>query len=61
MTGAQGRSPERLQDVLISVAPVVGTARSVTAAGNAIVALGTTDAVADAQGQRSQRREPFPS
>ncbi|MFD4912671.1 hypothetical protein ACFWNR_05530 [Streptomyces virginiae] len=47
--------------MLISVAPVVGTARSVTAAGNTIAALGTTDAVADAQGQLSQSEEPFPS
>ncbi|WP_405389920.1 carboxymuconolactone decarboxylase family protein [Streptomyces sp. NBC_01102] len=40
---------ERLQDVLVAIAPIVGTARVMTAAGNIAVALGVAIAVAEAE------------
>ncbi|MFG2640377.1 carboxymuconolactone decarboxylase family protein [Streptomyces sp. NPDC048370] len=40
---------EQLQDVLVAVAPIVGTARVMTAAGNIAAALGIAIAVADAE------------
>jgi alkylhydroperoxidase/carboxymuconolactone decarboxylase family protein YurZ len=52
-----GLTAEQLQDVLVAIAPVVGTARVMTAAGNIAKALGITIAVADAEAQaREQRR-----
>ncbi|MEU5893261.1 carboxymuconolactone decarboxylase family protein [Streptomyces sp. NPDC047461] len=44
-----GLSVEQLQDVLVAIAPIVGTARVMTAAGNIATALGMTIAVADAE------------
>jgi alkylhydroperoxidase/carboxymuconolactone decarboxylase family protein YurZ len=46
-----GLTAEQLQDVLVAIAPIVGTARVMTAAGNITKALGITIAVADAQAQ----------
>lgn len=43
-----GLTAEQLQDVLVAIAPVVGTARVMTAAGNIARALGVAIAVADA-------------
>ncbi|MFD7323194.1 carboxymuconolactone decarboxylase family protein [Streptomyces sp. NPDC059875] len=40
---------ERLQDVLVAIAPIVGTARVMTAAGNIAAALGIAIAVAEAE------------
>jgi alkylhydroperoxidase/carboxymuconolactone decarboxylase family protein YurZ len=42
-----GLTAEQLQDVLVAVAPIVGTARVMTAAGNITRALGIAIAVAD--------------
>ncbi|MCX5232541.1 carboxymuconolactone decarboxylase family protein [Streptomyces sp. NPDC006553] len=44
-----GMTAEQLQDVLIAIAPIVGTARVMTAAGNIATALGIAIAVADAE------------
>ncbi|WP_055525150.1 hypothetical protein [Streptomyces graminilatus] len=44
-----GLTVERLQDVLVAIAPIVGTARVMTAAGNIAKALGIAIAVADAE------------
>ncbi|MEU9669714.1 carboxymuconolactone decarboxylase family protein [Streptomyces bobili] len=44
-----GLTVEQLQDVLVAVAPIVGTARVMTAAGNIAKALGIAIAVADAE------------
>ncbi|MFD3993324.1 carboxymuconolactone decarboxylase family protein [Streptomyces sp. NPDC058548] len=44
-----GMTAERLQDVLVAIAPIVGTARVMTAAGNIAAALGIAIAVADAE------------
>lgn len=44
-----GVTAEQLQDVLVAVAPIVGTARVMTAAGNIAAALGIAIAVADAE------------
>ncbi|WP_329214381.1 carboxymuconolactone decarboxylase family protein [Streptomyces sp. NBC_01485] len=46
-----GLTAEQLQDVLVAVAPIVGTARVMTAAGNIATALGIAIAVADAEVQ----------
>ncbi|MCH0538591.1 carboxymuconolactone decarboxylase family protein [Streptomyces sp. MUM 203J] len=46
-----GLTAEQVQDVLVAIAPVVGTARVMTAAGNIAKALGITIAVADAEAQ----------
>ncbi|MFF0477666.1 carboxymuconolactone decarboxylase family protein [Streptomyces sp. NPDC004284] len=47
-----GLTTEQLQDVLVAIAPIVGTARVMTAAGNITAALGVAIAVAeiDAEG-----------
>ncbi|WP_101384447.1 carboxymuconolactone decarboxylase family protein [Kitasatospora sp. GP30] len=42
-----GMTVERLQDVLVAVAPIVGTARVMSAAGHITQALGFAIAVAD--------------
>ncbi|MFI1165977.1 carboxymuconolactone decarboxylase family protein [Streptomyces sp. NPDC020801] len=42
---------EQVQDVLVAVAPVVGTARVMAAAGHITQALGFTIALADAEAQ----------
>ena len=42
-----GLTAEQLQDVLVAIAPIVGTARVMTAAGNITQALGIAIAVAD--------------
>ncbi|MFI1400440.1 carboxymuconolactone decarboxylase family protein [Streptomyces sp. NPDC020681] len=44
-----GMTAEQLQDVLVAIAPIVGTARVMTAAGNITAALGIAIAVADAE------------
>jgi alkylhydroperoxidase/carboxymuconolactone decarboxylase family protein YurZ len=44
-----GVTAEQLQDVLVAIAPIVGTARVMTAAGNIAEALGVAIAVADAE------------
>ncbi|MFC4606863.1 carboxymuconolactone decarboxylase family protein [Streptomyces maoxianensis] len=46
-----GLTADQLQDVLVAIAPIVGTARVMTAAGNITKALGVAIAVADAEGQ----------
>ena len=46
-----GLTAEQLQDVLVAIAPIVGTARVMTAAGNITKALGIAIAVADAEAQ----------
>ncbi|MFI6008061.1 carboxymuconolactone decarboxylase family protein [Streptomyces sp. NPDC051243] len=46
-----GLTAEQVQDVLVAIAPVVGTARVMTAAGNIAQALGITIAVADAEAE----------
>jgi hypothetical protein len=43
-----GMTPEELQDVLVAVAPIVGTARVMAAAGHISQALGIAIAVAEA-------------
>ena len=43
-----GLTADKLQDVLVAVAPIVGTARVMTAARNMTAALGIAIAVADA-------------
>ncbi|MCX5047964.1 MULTISPECIES: carboxymuconolactone decarboxylase family protein [unclassified Streptomyces] len=44
-----GMTAEQLQDVLVAIAPIVGTARVMTAAGNIATALGVAIAVADTE------------
>ncbi|MEU7032550.1 carboxymuconolactone decarboxylase family protein [Streptomyces sp. NPDC046237] len=44
-----GMTAEQLQDVLVAIAPIVGTARVMTAAGNIAAALGIAIAVADTE------------
>ncbi|MER8184997.1 carboxymuconolactone decarboxylase family protein [Kitasatospora sp. NPDC094015] len=44
-----GMTAEQLQDVLVAIAPIVGTARVMTAAGNIASALGIAIAVVDAE------------
>ncbi|MFF6839971.1 carboxymuconolactone decarboxylase family protein [Streptomyces tanashiensis] len=44
-----GVTVEQIQDVLVAIAPIVGTARVMTAAGNIAAALGIAIAVADAE------------
>jgi hypothetical protein len=46
-----GMTAEKLQDVLVAIAPIVGTARVMTAAGNIARALGITIAVAEAEAE----------
>ncbi|MFD6229665.1 carboxymuconolactone decarboxylase family protein [Streptomyces sp. NPDC060232] len=46
-----GLTAEQLQDVLVAIAPIVGTARVMTAAGNITKALGVAIAVAEAEAQ----------
>lgn len=46
-----GLSAEQLQDVLVAIAPVVGTARVMAAAGHITEALGIAIAVAEESGQ----------
>ena len=44
-----GVTADQLQDVLVAIAPIVGTARVMTAAGHIATALGMAIAVADAE------------
>ena len=44
VTGEIGISPERIVGTLIAIAPVIGTARVVSAAGNIVRALGLLEA-----------------
>ncbi|NUP18234.1 MAG: carboxymuconolactone decarboxylase [Streptomyces sp.] len=50
-----GMNAEQVQDVLVAIAPIVGTARVMTAAGNIAKALGITIAVADAEAEMRGR------
>ncbi|WP_406187171.1 carboxymuconolactone decarboxylase family protein [Streptomyces sp. NBC_01006] len=51
-----GVTSEQLQDVLVAIAPIVGTARVMTAAGNLTSALGIAIAVADAETEAEAQR-----
>ncbi|MGW6139278.1 carboxymuconolactone decarboxylase family protein [Streptomyces sp. NPDC055144] len=44
-----GLTDDQVQDVLVAIAPIVGTARVMAAAGNIATALGIAIAVADAE------------
>ena len=44
-----GLTIEKVQDILIAIAPVIGTARVMSAAGNIMQTLGFAIAVADAE------------
>jgi alkylhydroperoxidase/carboxymuconolactone decarboxylase family protein YurZ len=46
-----GLTADQLQDVLVAIAPIVGTARVMTAAGNITKGLGIAIAVADAEAE----------
>lgn len=46
-----GLTAEQLQDVLVAIAPIVGTARVMSAAGHIAEALGITIAVAAAEAE----------
>ncbi|WP_405881680.1 carboxymuconolactone decarboxylase family protein [Streptomyces sp. NBC_01136] len=50
-----GLTAEQLQDVLVAIAPIVGTARVMAAAGNIAKALGIAIAVADAEAEAKGR------
>ncbi|MET9886437.1 carboxymuconolactone decarboxylase family protein [Streptomyces sp. NPDC006430] len=50
-----GVTSEQLQDVLVAIAPIVGTARVMTAAGNIARALGIAIAVAEAEAEMDAR------
>lgn len=50
--GEVGVEAEDVQQVLIAIAPIVGTARVASAAGNIVRALGLAIAVADAETER---------
>ena len=52
-----GMTAEKLQDVLVAIAPIVGTARVMTAAGNIARALGITIAVAEAEAEGLRQSE----
>ncbi|MFI6844332.1 carboxymuconolactone decarboxylase family protein [Kitasatospora sp. NBC_00085] len=52
-----GLTAEKLQDVLVAIAPIVGTARVMTAAGNIAAALGVAIAVADAEIEAAMEAE----
>ncbi len=49
--GEAGLAPERIIGTLIAIAPVIGTARIVSAAGSIVRALGLADALAEDTGQ----------
>ena len=51
--GDAGLSPERIVGTLIAIAPVVGTARLVSAAGGIVRALGLAGAVAEETGNKT--------
>ena len=48
----RGLTKEGVQDVLVAIAPVIGTARTVAAAGNALRGVGIATALSEADGQR---------
>ena len=50
-----GMTADQLQDVLVAIAPIVGTARVMTAAGNIAKALGVAIAVAAADAEARGR------
>ncbi|MFB0631936.1 carboxymuconolactone decarboxylase family protein [Streptomyces sp. AB3(2024)] len=52
-----GVTAEQLQDVLVAIAPIVGTARVMTAAGNLTSAFGVAIAVADAEAEAEAEAE----
>ncbi|AUY48200.1 carboxymuconolactone decarboxylase family protein [Streptomyces sp. CB01881] len=55
-----GLTVEQLQDVLVAVAPIVGTARVMAAAGHITEALGLAIAVAEvAQVEAESKAEPY--
>ena len=45
--GEAGLTPERIVGALVAIAPVIGTARVVSAAGGIVRALGLADALAE--------------
>ncbi len=47
VSGEAGLTPERIVGTLIAIAPVIGTARVVSAAGGIVRALGIADALAE--------------
>ena len=47
VSGEAGLTPERIVGTLIAIAPVVGTARVVSAAGSIVEALGLASALAE--------------
>jgi 4-carboxymuconolactone decarboxylase len=53
VSGEAGIAPERVVGTLIAIAPVVGTARIVSAAGSIVRALGLADALAQDTGKGS--------
>ncbi len=50
VSGEAGVTPERVVGTLIAVAPLIGTARVVSAAGNIVRALGLANALAEDNG-----------
>ena len=50
VSGTAGVSPERIVGALIAIAPVVGTARIVSAAGGIVRALGLAGAISEETG-----------
>jgi 4-carboxymuconolactone decarboxylase len=50
ISGAAGVAPERIIGTLIAIAPVVGTARIVSAAGGIVRAYGLDEALSERQG-----------
>ena len=50
VSGAAGIAPERIVGTLIAIAPVIGTARIVSAAGSIVRALGLANALAEDTG-----------
>jgi 4-carboxymuconolactone decarboxylase len=50
VSGEAGLEPERILGTLIAIAPVIGTARIVSAAGNIIKAFELSEALAESEG-----------
>jgi 4-carboxymuconolactone decarboxylase len=52
VSGEAGIAPERIVGTLVAIAPVIGTARIVSAAGHIVQALGLASALAENEGQQ---------
>jgi 4-carboxymuconolactone decarboxylase len=50
VSGEAGIAPERIVGTLVAIAPVIGTARVVSAAGHIVRALGLASAIAENEG-----------